>query len=58
MRSADGRGYGEIRAIANLTVQEGYQEKVNYSNARSGSTFKLASYMTLFDQHKIIQIPW
>src|SRR6202012_5188950 len=33
-----------------------YQEKLNYaiSNAKDpGSTFKLASYMTLFDQHKI-----
>jgi len=49
---------GEIRAIANFTrSKEGdYQEKLNYaiSNAKDpGSTFKLASYMTLFDQHKI-----
>jgi cell division protein FtsI (penicillin-binding protein 3) len=49
---------GEIRAIANFTrTKEGdYVEKLNYaiSNANDpGSTFKLASYMTLFDQHKI-----
>ncbi|WP_183575164.1 penicillin-binding protein [Mucilaginibacter sp. X5P1] len=49
---------GEIRAIANYTrTKDGdYQEKLNYaiSNATDpGSTFKLASYMTLFDQHKI-----
>ncbi|MDB5029309.1 penicillin-binding protein [Mucilaginibacter sp.] len=54
---------GEIRAIANFTHIKGggyeakdYQEKLNYaiSDARDpGSTFKLASYMTAFDQHKI-----
>src|SRR5665213_1641767 len=49
---------GEIRAIANLTrTKDGdYEEKLNYaiSNAADpGSTFKLATYMTLFDQHKI-----
>jgi cell division protein FtsI (penicillin-binding protein 3) len=49
---------GEIRAIANFTRnKEGkYEEKLNYaiSNAADpGSTFKLATYMTLFDQHKI-----
>ena len=49
---------GEIRAIANYTrTKDGdYQEKLNYaiSNAADpGSTFKLASYMTLFDQGKI-----
>jgi cell division protein FtsI (penicillin-binding protein 3) len=49
---------GEIRAIANFTrTKDGdYQEKMNYaiSNAADpGSTFKLASYMTMLDQHKI-----
>jgi len=49
---------GEIRAVANFTkVGEGeYQEKLNYAisdAADPGSTFKLASYMTAFDQHKI-----
>lgn len=49
---------GEVRAIANLTQgQDGqYQEKLNYAigeSAEPGSTFKLASYMTLLDQHKI-----
>jgi len=49
---------GEIKAIANFTkTGEGeYQEKYNYAisdAADPGSTFKLASYMTLFDQHKI-----
>ncbi len=49
---------GEIRAIANFTRnKEGdYQEKLNYAisdAADPGSTFKLASYMTAFDQHKI-----
>lgn len=49
---------GEIRAIANFTRSKDgdYQEKMNYaiSDAKDpGSTFKLASYMTLFDQHKI-----
>ena len=49
---------GEVRAIANFTrTKDGdYEEKLNYaiSNAIDpGSTFKLASYMTMFDQHKI-----
>ncbi|ASU35906.1 penicillin-binding protein [Mucilaginibacter xinganensis] len=49
---------GEIRAIANFTrTKDGnYEEKLNYaiSNAADpGSTFKLATYMALFDQHKI-----
>jgi len=49
---------GEIRAIANFTrTKDGdYQEKLNYAisdAADPGSTFKLASYMTAFDQHKI-----
>ena len=49
---------GEIRAIANFTrTKDGdYQEKFNYAigaEAEPGSTFKLATYMTLLDQHKI-----
>jgi len=49
---------GEIRAIANFTrTKEGdYQEKLNYAISDAtepGSTFKLATYMTLLDQHKI-----
>jgi cell division protein FtsI (penicillin-binding protein 3) len=49
---------GEIRAIANFTktTDGDYKEELNYaiSNAIDpGSTFKLASYMTMFDQHKI-----
>ncbi|HVW97962.1 MAG TPA: penicillin-binding protein [Mucilaginibacter sp.] len=49
---------GEIRAIANFTRTKNgtYEERLNYaiSEARDpGSTFKLASYMALFDQHKI-----
>jgi cell division protein FtsI (penicillin-binding protein 3) len=49
---------GEIRAIANLsrTKSGDYQEKLNYAisdAADPGSTFKLATYMSLFDQHKI-----
>jgi cell division protein FtsI (penicillin-binding protein 3) len=49
---------GEIKAIANFTrSKEGdYTEKLNYAiseAAEPGSTFKLATYMTLLDQHKI-----
>jgi len=49
---------GEIRAIANFTrTKEGdYKEKLNYAisdAADPGSTFKLATYMTAFDQNKI-----
>lgn len=49
---------GHIKAIANFTrTKDGeYQEKMNYAIAASaepGSTFKLATYMTLLDQHKI-----
>jgi cell division protein FtsI (penicillin-binding protein 3) len=49
---------GEIRAIANFTrTKDGdYQEKLNYvisDAADPGSTFKLATYMTLLDQHKV-----
>jgi len=49
---------GEIRAIANFTRTKtgDYEEKLNYAisdAADPGSTFKLASYMTAFDQHKI-----
>ena len=49
---------GEVRAIANFTrTKDGdYQEKLNYAisdAADPGSTFKLATYMTAFDQHKI-----
>ena len=49
---------GEIRAIANFTrTKEGdYQEKLNYAISDAvepGSTFKLATYMTAFEQHKI-----
>jgi cell division protein FtsI (penicillin-binding protein 3) len=49
---------GEVRAIANFTrtASGDYQEKFNYAiagEAEPGSTFKLASYMTLLDQHKI-----
>lgn len=49
---------GEIRAIANFTrTKDGdYQERMNYAiseSAEPGSTFKLASYMSLIDQHKI-----
>jgi len=49
---------GEIKAIANFTrTPDGaYQEKYNYAISEAadpGSTFKLATYMTLFDQHKI-----
>ncbi|MES2278044.1 MAG: penicillin-binding transpeptidase domain-containing protein [Bacteroidota bacterium] len=49
---------GEIRAIANFTrTKDGdYQERMNYAIAQSaepGSTFKLASYMSMLDDHKI-----
>lgn len=49
---------GEIRAIANFTkMKDGeYREVYNYAIAEAkdpGSTFKLATYMTAFDQHKI-----
>lgn len=49
---------GEVRAIANFTRTEDgdYQERFNYAiaaEAEPGSTFKLATYMTLLDQHKI-----
>jgi cell division protein FtsI (penicillin-binding protein 3) len=49
---------GEIRAIANFTRTEDgqYKERFNYAiagEAEPGSTFKLATYMTLLDQHKI-----
>jgi len=49
---------GEVRAIANFTkVSEGvYEEKFNYAIANSaepGSTFKLASYLALLEDHKV-----
>ncbi|WP_207424895.1 penicillin-binding protein [Desertivirga brevis] len=49
---------GEVRAIANFTkVSEGqYEEKFNYAIAQSaepGSTFKLASYLALLEDHKV-----
>jgi len=49
---------GEIRAVANYTrVSEGvYEEKFNYAIAGSqdpGSTFKLATYMSLFEDDKV-----
>lgn len=49
---------GEVRAIANFTrTKDGsYEERFNYAigaEAEPGSTFKLATYMTLLDQHKI-----
>ena len=49
---------GEVRAIANYTrTKDGdYKEQLNYAisdAAEPGSTFKLATYMTLIDQHKI-----
>ncbi|MBK0380716.1 penicillin-binding protein [Mucilaginibacter segetis] len=49
---------GEVRAIANFTkVAPGeYREKFNYAiagNQDPGSTFKVASYMALFEDHKV-----
>ncbi|PTQ95020.1 cell division protein FtsI (penicillin-binding protein 3) [Mucilaginibacter yixingensis] len=49
---------GEVRAIANYTrtTKGTYEERMNYAIAQSaepGSTFKLASYMSLIDDHKI-----
>ncbi len=49
---------GEVRAVANFTkVSTGvYQEKFNYAiagNQDPGSTFKLASYMALLEDHKV-----
>jgi cell division protein FtsI (penicillin-binding protein 3) len=49
---------GEVRAIANFTrTKTGtYKESLNYAISNSidpGSTFKLVSYMTLLDQHKV-----
>lgn len=49
---------GEIRAISNLSKGEDgrYLERLNYAigeSAEPGSTFKLASYMVLLDQHKV-----
>jgi len=49
---------GQVRAIANFTrTKDGdYVEKLNYAisdAAEPGSTFKLATYMTLLEQHKI-----
>ena len=49
---------GEIRAIANFTRTKNgdYEERLNYAiseAAEPGSTFKLASYMSAIDQHKI-----
>jgi cell division protein FtsI (penicillin-binding protein 3) len=49
---------GEVRAIANFTrTKDGdYREQMNYAIAQSaepGSTFKLASYMSMIDDHKI-----
>ncbi|MBS1526938.1 MAG: transpeptidase family protein [Bacteroidetes bacterium] len=49
---------GEIKAIANFTRTKNgdYEERMNYAiseAAEPGSTFKLASYMTLLEQHKI-----
>ncbi|HTE01331.1 MAG TPA: penicillin-binding protein [Mucilaginibacter sp.] len=49
---------GKIKAIANygLTKDGTYEERMNYAiseSAEPGSTFKLASYMSLLDDHKI-----
>lgn len=49
---------GEVKAISNFTrTPDGeYREQMNYAIAASaepGSTFKLASYMAMIDDHKI-----
>ncbi|RVU00090.1 PASTA domain-containing protein [Mucilaginibacter limnophilus] len=49
---------GEVRAVANFTkIEEGvYKEKFNYAiagNQDPGSTFKVASYMALLEDHKV-----
>lgn len=49
---------GEVRAVANYTkISKGiYKEKFNYAiagNQDPGSTFKLASYMALLEDHKV-----
>ncbi|GAA4328079.1 penicillin-binding protein [Mucilaginibacter gynuensis] len=49
---------GEVRAVANFTkVSTGvYKEKFNYAiagNQDPGSTFKVASYMALLEDHKV-----
>ncbi|MDB5137252.1 MAG: hypothetical protein JWP37_3855 [Mucilaginibacter sp.] len=49
---------GQVKAIANFshTKTGDYEERMNYAiseSAEPGSTFKLASYMSLLDQHKI-----
>ncbi|RKR85462.1 cell division protein FtsI (penicillin-binding protein 3) [Mucilaginibacter gracilis] len=49
---------GEVRAVANYTkvAPRVYKEKFNYAiagNQDPGSTFKLASYMALIEDHKV-----
>jgi cell division protein FtsI (penicillin-binding protein 3) len=49
---------GEIRAVANFTktASGGYEEQFNYAIAASqdpGSTFKLASYLSLLEDNKV-----
>jgi cell division protein FtsI (penicillin-binding protein 3) len=49
---------GEIKAVANFTrtLKGDYEEKMNYAISDAGepgSTMKLATYMTAFEQHKI-----
>jgi cell division protein FtsI (penicillin-binding protein 3) len=49
---------GEVRAVANYTKMETgiYKEKFNYAiagNQDPGSTFKVASYMALLEDHKV-----
>ncbi|QQL48612.1 penicillin-binding protein [Mucilaginibacter ginkgonis] len=49
---------GEVKALANLTkVSDGvYKEQFNYAiagNQDPGSTFKVASYMALLEDHKV-----